>query len=232
MKRAGFPDPLDRLTDRELTVFALFNAAARRGSRCPSNSEIADLVELNQTNYVSEMANKFQRLGLITVARQASGRAVTIVASGASTAFNSPGRGGAEAVIRAADLEEAQQLVAARRLARGEGLPEPAEPPCQAIETTAKAVNDAFVRRIQREAMRSAERSGARRAVARKLSAIVHDPLPLARAPERCSPATAARVAGKPMALGRDPCPRCGARGDLGCDHFAPFTPEMQDTAA
>jgi hypothetical protein len=29
----------------------------------------------------------------------------------------------------------------------------------------------------------------------------------------------------RPRAVGRDPCPNCGARGDLGCDHFAPCAP-------
>jgi hypothetical protein len=26
----------------------------------------------------------------------------------------------------------------------------------------------------------------------------------------------------RPRAASREPCPQCGARGDLGCDHFAP----------
>jgi DNA-directed RNA polymerase specialized sigma24 family protein len=26
----------------------------------------------------------------------------------------------------------------------------------------------------------------------------------------------------RPIAPGRDPCPKCETRGDLGCDHFAP----------
>lgn len=33
----------------------------------------------------------------------------------------------------------------------------------------------------------------------------------------------AAPVDPRPIAAGRDPCPRCGTRGDLGCRHQAPF---------
>lgn len=30
----------------------------------------------------------------------------------------------------------------------------------------------------------------------------------------------------RPAALTREPCPKCGTRGDLGCTHFSPFKPE------
>lgn len=47
------------------------------------------------------------------------------------------------------------------------------------------------------------------------------NPLPIARA---CPELQHAGTSGRYPAAGRDPCPFCATRGDLGCAHFAPAT--------
>tara|TARA_B100000678_G_scaffold260890_1_gene242042 strand:- start:6722 stop:6964 length:243 start_codon:yes stop_codon:yes gene_type:complete len=55
------------------------------------------------------------------------------------------------------------------------------------------------------------------------------------RAAKRASPSkTGARLSmpstgpddSRPIALSREPCPRCSTRGDLGCPHQQPFNPQ------
>ena len=59
-----------------------------------------------------------------------------------------------------------------------------------------------------------------RRAEAGRLTTL--NPLPIDRAcPELATPSTGAHDP-RPQAHGRDPCPKCEIRGDLGCAHFAP----------
>lgn len=50
--------------------------------------------------------------------------------------------------------------------------------------------------------------------------------IPISRpCPIRVMPARHELLETRPIAASRNPCARCGTRGDLGCSHFAPFEP-------
>lgn len=71
--------------------------------------------------------------------------------------------------------------------------------------------------------MRECEAAAARRAVASTMSGTAMHKLSL----ERPAPRQLRQVPGdrRPPAAGREPCPYCQTRGDLGCAHFAPCEP-------
>ena len=54
----------------------------------------------------------------------------------------------------------------------------------------------------------------------RELSATALRPVPLAAGPVIARRSTGGNL---PIATGRDPCPRCAIRGDIGCEHQQPF---------
>lgn len=86
----------------------------------------------------------------------------------------------------------------------------------------------ADLRRQAEQLVTDANTPAERRRDARKLSATVHDPLPIARlCPVLAAPACPADP--RPPAFSRAPCPRCGTRGELGCAHQAPFEPAEKD---
>lgn len=74
--------------------------------------------------------------------------------------------------------------------------------------------------RLRAAMMREAAASTARRVHARTLSGTAMARLTLDRPPSRTL--RAALDPDLPPAPDRNPCPRCGTRGDLGCAHFAP----------
>lgn len=75
------------------------------------------------------------------------------------------------------------------------------------------------------EAMPQASGGAAeRRRLAWKLSGTVHDPLPVNH-PVPVLQFVPRSVDRRPPALSREPCPRCAARGDLGCAHQRPYEP-------
>lgn len=67
-----------------------------------------------------------------------------------------------------------------------------------------------------------------RRKAARSSSGSVTNPLSIDRpCPIRIRPAIPRDP--RPMAVSREPCLRCQTRGDLGCEHQAPFVPGSEN---
>lgn len=67
-----------------------------------------------------------------------------------------------------------------------------------------------------------------RRKAARSSSGTATNPLAIDRpCPVRLRPAIPRDP--RPIAASREPCLRCQTRGDLGCEHQAPFAPESED---
>ena len=67
-----------------------------------------------------------------------------------------------------------------------------------------------------------------RRSLARRSGTVTH-PVPIDRPTPELREAPPPDADRRPMAPSREPCPRCAIRGDLGCKHFAPFEPMMED---
>lgn len=76
---------------------------------------------------------------------------------------------------------------------------------------------------------REAEEAVERRSVARKFSNVA-DPLSLPGEPGSAAPVAGA-IDRRPAAWSREPCLRCGIRGDFGCEHQRPYEPRTIDDA-
>lgn len=72
--------------DPEAVALAAITRAASAGLPCPSNGELADLVGAGSVATGTRLLSLLERRGLIRVTRFASGREVTVLASGQSTA--------------------------------------------------------------------------------------------------------------------------------------------------
>lgn len=83
-----------RATDkRAAKLFALLTTCANEGRAVPSNAELANFLELEQTTSAIEALKRLERRGLVTVQRFNNSRVVTITSTGQSTAGPSvPGR--------------------------------------------------------------------------------------------------------------------------------------------
>lgn len=87
--------------------------------------------------------------------------------------------------------------------------------------TLAKALSDYNRARLRQQMSRDDGMSGRRSEAASGSSLTflpVRRPCPVATVPSRTADS-------RPQASGREPCPRCATRGDLGCAHFAPCEP-------
>lgn len=81
--------------------------------------------------------------------------------------------------------------------------------------------------RFLRDQGRGATARYRRRRLAESSGTVKH-PLPIGR-PTPVATMPAQPDDRRPPAHGRNPCGRCGARGDLGCDHYAPCVPARED---
>lgn len=70
-------------------MLAKLDAAARRGEPCPTNVDLAAMLDCANNTIVPQM-QQLERIGAIRVERFMAGREVTIVATGMKTAFHGP----------------------------------------------------------------------------------------------------------------------------------------------
>lgn len=81
--------------------------------------------------------------------------------------------------------------------------------------------------RFEPQALLEATRENAKRFTkARELSATFRHPIPIDRPTPVLRHTPPPGADRRPIALTRDPCPRCATRGDIGCRHQQPFQPE------
>lgn len=182
---------------KRAAILAALNTAADEGRVCPSNDELAVLVQVRGAATASDAVKALERDGLIVVERFSAGRMVTIVATGRSTRWDgarNPHWRGRPARVFAGTEAGKQSLQQADRV----------------------LASSAGVATIEDELAITA----AKRRVAQSLGTVKR-PIPL----DRPAAPRADAVPGdrRPPAWDRGPCPRCATRGDLGCAHQRPF---------
>ena len=183
-------------------IYRAFRAAADQGKPAPSNQDLADRIGAMKVSSIPNFVRKLVELGAIRNERAARTRRVTIVATGRSTWVPDTFR-----PVTAADYARRGRKIAA----------------ALADRATTKQLAEALPENSD-EALRSATR----RALAR-CTGTVKNPVPIDRPTPELREAPPADADRRPMAPSREPCPRCAIRGDLGCKHFAPFEPMMED---
>lgn len=73
----------------DTAIMAIIKRAIANKATCPTNGEIADMLNLGSDSTVSERMRKLRKDGLITVRRINVGRVVTLVETGESTCAKS-----------------------------------------------------------------------------------------------------------------------------------------------
>lgn len=189
-------------SQREQQVYQALVQAAQRGDKAPTNWQLAELCGCESMATGARLVANLEARGLITVERPArSSRIVTIVASGQQTASCDDSR------VRRRPINIASSVNQRTRLRRELG------------KDTARRNSMA-----RPELVASAKAHAARHHDVRKLSATALGAVPIDHpCPELAAPAREDDP--RPPAFSREPCHRCGARGDLGCAHQAPFVP-------
>ncbi len=87
-----FPDQNSHALDKARRIFAIIDACAKAGTKCPSNQELAQRVGYSSTAGPSGAIGFLETAGLIQVARKRASRVVTICSTGHKTADAAPAR--------------------------------------------------------------------------------------------------------------------------------------------
>ncbi|MDQ0250932.1 DNA-binding MarR family transcriptional regulator [Sphingomonas kyeonggiensis] len=193
------------LSPRETMVYRLLEEAANDGRPCPTNAAIAQTFEGSASD-ATYILRGIEQKGLIRVDRFNRARRVTIVATGRATEEikgvpnKAPETTGADLVRRL------------RRIACEKGVP------LHTLCAPLTGQPSSFVAQLER-----AQRPS--RSTLERVTALLEGRQVPAR-PQREKPTievtrgpvlTIAQEA--TMRVDRDPCPRCGVRRDIGCDH-------------
>lgn len=208
------------LTCAQADVFSALFRAAAIGAPCPTNDALRIAAGLASVSGPAAAVKVLAAVGLIRVEWFGrSGRRVTIVATGQSTALPAsaarPGRsaGGPKKNVPAAPAgptgAELVARVEAAAAAAGQSLSQFARPLggsgiLPGLRKAAKPTS-ATIARI--EALIAGE--------------FVQPPARKGNSPSAASPEAATLQSLGTNRIDRDPCPRCGVRRDLGCRHSA-----------
>ena len=194
-------------------IYRAVRKAASNGAAAPSNSDLADLAGLHSVASPARTLSALARDGAIQLETGACERRITIIATGATTKVSESFRPISRA-DRARRGETIRKRAAKRRAERSAEIEQPKP-------TVVLAKPESHDRKLL-----DATREQAKRYTkSRELSATFRNPVPIDRPTPvlRHSPPPGADL--RPIALTRDPCPRCATRGDLGCKHQQPFQP-------
>ena len=195
-------------------IYREVRKAASNNKAAPSNSDLADLAGLLSVSGPAAALSRLAREGAIRIETAARERRITIVATGAITQVSENFRPISEAE-RVRRGETIRKRAAERRAVRTERT----EQPKPAAMATKAHTHDRQLVDATREQAKRYTRS-------RELSATFRNPVPIDRPTPVLRHTPPPGADRRPIALTRDPCPRCGTRGELGCKHQQPFKPE------
>ena len=212
----------DLKNHRERCVYDAIAKAAAAGARCPTNEELGALVGVaaGGTATISGVIGKLERDGKIAVERFATQRRVTIAASGDVTLVTGNLKphwryvGVSQEAHHVADREKRERLrhESCARMASGP-KPAPTAVPSPPVNPPVKPLHPL---------VEAANSFAARHREVRKLSGTSLNPVDH-RKRTRIFSAASVESDPRPIALTRNPCPRCATRGDLGCAHQQPY---------
>ena len=194
-------------------IYREIRKAASTGKAAPSNSELADLAGFQSTASPARALSTLARDGAIRLETGACERRITIVATGATTKVSENFRPISRS-DRARRGETIRKRAAERR---DERAGEAAQP--KPVAVPAKATSH------DRQLLDATREQAKRYTKSRELSATFRNPVPIDRPTPVLRHTPPHGTDRRPIALTRDPCPRCATRGDLGCEHQQPFQP-------
>ena len=194
-------------------IYREVRKAASDNKAAPSNSDLADLAGLLSVSGPAAALSRLAREGAIRIETAARERRITIVATGAVTKVSENFRPISRAE-RARRGETIRKRAAERRASRTSGIEQP-----RAAVAPAKAENH------DHKLLDATREQAKRYTKARELSATFRNPVPIDRPTPVLRHTPPPGADRRPIALTRDPCPRCATRGDLGCKHQQPFQP-------